>query len=189
MDTLSRKYCLAIGFKIAVLPEMWLNLELCSWFHFVLEKGIAAVENLRYLVEMCRASIILSEQVWVCWNSIGRSRTDVDDEQRTGHENRFTADENTPRATAIMEEKCCIKLTDIDAQVHISVGAARSTDRTQVNHTRLPAEGLSKSDTALLQLLSLSSIWNVTAIKDSQLRWAVLLRVAECLLRSWQVLS
>ena len=59
---------------------------------------------------------------------MGKGRTDVDDEQRTGHQNTSTADENTPSASAIIKEKCYIKLTDIDGQMHISVGAARSTD-------------------------------------------------------------
>jgi len=48
-----------------------------------------------------------------------------------------------------MKEKYYIKLTDIDRQMHISVGAALSTDRTQVNHTRCSVERLSNSDTAL----------------------------------------
>ena len=58
-----------------------------------------------------------------------QSRTDVDDKQRTGHQNTFTADENTLPVSAIMKEKCYIKATDIDRQMNVSGGAARSTDR------------------------------------------------------------
>jgi hypothetical protein len=50
-------------------------------------KGIAPAENLRYLVQVCGTNIILTEQAWIWWNSVGRSRTDVDFEQRTGHQN------------------------------------------------------------------------------------------------------
>lgn len=85
------------------------------------------------------------------WNSMGKGRTDVDDEQLTGHQNTSTADENTPSASAIIKEKCYIKLTDIDGQMHISVGAARSTDRSQLDHTSFSEQWLSISHTALWQ--------------------------------------
>ena len=117
----------------------------------MLVKGIVAVEILRLLVEMCKASIILSEQVWMCWNSIDRGRTDIDDEQRTGHEHRSTADEIAPRASAIMKEKCYMKLTDIDRQMHISVGAARSTDRSQLEHNNFSVQWKSSSHTVRCQ--------------------------------------
>ena len=58
-----------------------------------------------------------------------QSRTDVDDKQRTGHQNNSNADENTLHASAILKEKCYIKLTDIDRQMDVLVGVARSTAR------------------------------------------------------------
>jgi len=38
-----------------------------------------------------------------------------------------TANENRVRANVIIIEKCYIMLTDIDRQMHVTVGAARST--------------------------------------------------------------
>jgi hypothetical protein len=57
---------------MAVIPEIWLNVELRSWFDFLLVKGIAAAENLRYIVQLCGAGIILSKQAWMWWNSVGK---------------------------------------------------------------------------------------------------------------------
>ena len=66
---------------------------------------------------------------------MGKGRNDFDDEQRTGHQNAFFADEKTERANAILKEKCYIKLIDIDGQMDVSVVAAPSTDRGQLDHT------------------------------------------------------
>jgi hypothetical protein len=55
----------------------------------------------------------------------------------------------SPLASAVMKVKCYIKLTDIDGQMHISVGAAPSTDRSQLDHTSFSVQWLSNSHTAL----------------------------------------
>jgi len=67
------------------------------------------------------------------WNSIGRSRADVEVEQRTRHQNTSTADENTLWANAILKGTCYINLIDIDRQMDVA-GAAPSTDRGHLDH-------------------------------------------------------
>jgi len=50
-----------------------------------------------------------------------------------------------------MKEKCYMKLTDIDRQMHISVGAARSTDRSQLEHNNFSVQWKSSSHTVRCQ--------------------------------------
>jgi len=98
----------------------------------------------RNLTQMCGANRILSEQVWIWWNSIGKGRRDVDDEQITGHQNTSTGDEITVRANVILKGKCYIKLIDMDRRMDVSVGAAPITDRGHLDHNSFSVQWLSK---------------------------------------------
>jgi hypothetical protein len=74
-----------------------------------------------------------------------RQRQDkFNDKQLTGNQNTSTADENTPRASAILKGSVNIKLTDIDRQMDVSIITATITDRGQMDHTSFFVLWLSK---------------------------------------------